>query len=206
MSDPLDAVYSASNDDELAEAYARWAAFYDRQTAEMGYCLPWIIAGWIARHVPASEGPLLDAGCGTGLSGLALTALGYSGLEGLDLSDEMLAIAGQRGVYGNLQRAVLGKALPWPDDHFAAMFSTGVFTQGHAPASAMHELVRITRPGGFAILTVREQILDSDGFNEVFASLTAAGSWVEVEQSMPFRAFAIDEPEVLVRAFVFRVL
>ncbi len=205
MSEPLEAVYAAATDEELAEAYARWAADYDRQTAEMGYCLPWVIAAWITRHVPKGDGPLLDAGCGTGLSGLALQALGYEQLEGLDLSEEMLAIAGSRDIYGTLKPAALGKQLPWPDDHFAAFFSTGVFTEGHAPASALDELVRITRPGGLAILTVRQSVLEANGFLRKFGELEQTGQWSPVEQSPPFRAFAIDEPELLVMAFVFRI-
>lgn len=203
---PLDQVYTAASDAELATAYANWAADYDRETATMGYCLPWLIAAWVSRHVPAGEGPLLDAGCGTGLSGPALIALGYDNLEGLDLSEEMLAIAGSRNAYRRLECAALGKPLPWPDDHFAAFFSTGVFTEGHAPASALDELVRITRPAGHAILTVRDTVLAGGGFREKFTALENAGRWAPVEQSPSFRAFAIDEPEVLVGAFVFRIL
>ncbi|MEZ5812566.1 MAG: class I SAM-dependent methyltransferase [Rhizobiaceae bacterium] len=206
MTDPLDAVYAAASDTELAAAYADWAADYDRQTTTMGYCLPWLIAAWVARHVPKGDGPLLDAGCGTGLSGPALAALGYGDLEGLDLSEEMLAIAGSRNAYRRLECATLGKPLPWADDHFAAFLSTGVFTEGHAPASSLDELVRITRAGGHAILTVRDTVLAEGGFDEKFAALESAGKWVPVEQSPPFRAFAIDEPDVLVGAFVFRIL
>ena len=59
-----------------------------------------------------------------------------------------------------LKQAELGKTLPWPDGHFAAFFSTGVFTEGHAPASGLDELVRITRTGGHAIVTVRDIVLE----------------------------------------------
>ncbi|MEX0343409.1 MAG: class I SAM-dependent methyltransferase [Rhizobiaceae bacterium] len=206
MSDPLEAVYAAATDEELAEAYARWAADYDRQTAEMGYCLPWVIAAWVARHVPKGDGPLLDAGCGTGLSGLALQALGYDQLEGLDLSEEMLAIAGSRNSYNELKPAALGKELPWPDDYFLAFFSTGVFTEGHAPAASLDELVRITRSGGIAILTVRDTVFKANGFAEKFIELERTGKWTPLEESPQFRAFAIAEPELLVQAFVFGIL
>lgn len=206
MSDPLETVYAAASDEELAEAYAKWAADYDRQTAEMGYCLPWMISAWVARYVDKGAGPLLDAGCGTGLSGLTLKALGYNDLEGLDLSEEMLAIAGSRNAYRELECATLGKELPWPDDHFVAFFSTGVFTEGHALASSLDELVRITRPGGHAILTVRETVLEAHGFAAKFDDFEQAGVWSPVERSKPFRAFILDEPDLLVRAFVFRVL
>ena len=205
QSEALESVYAARDEAELAKAYSDWSSGYDAETAALGYCLPFVIAAWVARHVPAGEGPLLDAGCGTGLSGPWLSALGYPAIAGLDMSNEMLAIAATRGSYGELVRATLGERLPWPDGHFAAFFSTGVFTEGHAPASALHELVRITRPGGHAIFTVRDTILDAKGFRAAFAELEAAGKWMPVEESSPSRAFAVAEPDVLVKAFVFRV-
>lgn len=202
----LEQVYAATNDRELVDAYEAWSVEYDRETAALGYCLPFVIAAWVARYVRPDDGPLLDAGCGTGLSGPYLRALGYRDIEGLDFSPAMLAIAEKRTAYHSLTRAVLGERLPWPDGHFAAFFSTGVFTQGHAPASSLDELVRITRSGGHAIFTVRDVVLENDGFGAKLRDLERAGRWRQVEESAPFRAFVVAEPEVLVQAFVYRVL
>ena len=206
MSDDILArVYAAKTADELAAAYSDWAASYDAETGRDGYHLPFSITAWVARHVPAGAGPILDAGCGSGLSGPILAALGYRQVEGLDFSNDMLALARIRGGYTKLTQCELGKELPWPDGHFAAFFSTGVFTEGHAPASSLDELVRITRPGGHAIFTVRDSVLDKGGFRAKFAELEAAGRWSPVEQSASFRAFILAEPDVTVTAFVFRV-
>jgi predicted TPR repeat methyltransferase len=202
----LDMVYAAKTPDELAAAYAAWAVTYDGETAALGYSLPFVIAAWVARYVPAGEGPLLDAGCGTGLSGPSLKALGYDDIAGLDLSADMLAIAGSRGAYGKLKQAALGGPLPWPDGHFRAFFSTGVFTISHAPASGLHELARITRKGGHAIFTVRDQVLDSSGFRDVFAELERQKKWRPVEESPWLRAYAVADPEALVKAFVFEIV
>lgn len=200
----LEGVYAARSQEELASAYANWSVDYDRETIAAGYCLPFVIAGWVARHVPVGDGPMLDAGCGTGLSGPYLRALGYDAIEGLDFSEEMLGLARLRNAYGELKRATLGETLPWPDGYFGAFLSTGVFTEGHAPATSLEELVRITRSGGHAIFTVRDSVLEKGGFRAVFYGLEKAGRWLPVEESQPFRAFAIDEPEVIVTAFVFR--
>jgi predicted TPR repeat methyltransferase len=202
----LEAVYAAKTPEELAEAYRQWAVTYDAETLSIGYYLPFQITAWVARYVRAGEGPLLDAGCGTGLSGPALNALGYDDLVGLDLSDDMLKLAGSRGVYKELRQAELGKTLPWQDGHFRAFFSTGVFTIAHAPASALRELVRITRCGGHAIFTVRDVVLESGGFDAVNTDLERQGKWRQVEGSGWFRAFAITEPEDLVKNFVFEIL
>ncbi|MBX9454174.1 MAG: class I SAM-dependent methyltransferase [Mesorhizobium sp.] len=201
----LDRVYAARSPRELERAYADWAVDYDRDTIALGYSLPFVIAGWVGRYVPHGDGPLLDAGCGTGLSGPFLKALGYDDLVGLDYSREMLDLAGQRNAYRELRQAELGTSLPWPDDRFAAFLSSGVFTAGHAPASSFDELVRITRPGGHAIFTVRDLLLEAGGFSDVFRRLEDAGRWRRVEESEPFRAFVLAEPEVKVKAFVFEI-
>lgn len=202
----LDSVYASQSPEEVARAYADWAATYDGETAALGYLLPFLITAWVARHVPAGEGPLLDAGCGTGLSGPSLSALGYGDLAGLDISPDMLAIAGSRNVYGDLRQAALGDTLPWPDGHFRAFFSTGVFTMGHAPARGLVDLVRITRKGGHAIFTVRDRVFAAGGFRSVFDELEREGKWRPVEESPWFRCYAIAEPDALVKAFVFEVL
>lgn len=201
----LDSVYSAASPDALAKAYADWAATYDSETAALGYLLPFLIAAWVARYVPPDEGPLLDAGCGTGLTGPQLKALGYRDIAGLDLSDEMLKIAAGRDSYNDLKHATLGERLPWPDNHFRAFFSTGVFTMGHAPAAGLRDLVRITKKGGHAIFTVRDRVFESGGFQAVFDELDRAGEWRLVEQSPWFRCYAIAEPTALVKTFVFEV-
>lgn len=202
----LDSVYGAGSPDALDAAYATWAASYDSETASLGYLLPFLITAWVTRYVAAGEGPLLDAGCGTGLSGPQLKALGYSSLAGLDLSDEMLQVAAGRQAYGELKKAMLGGPLPWPDRYFRAFFSTGVFTIGHAPASGLHELVRITKSGGHAIFTVRDQVFETGGFRDVFTELEQAGKWRQLEESPWFRCYAVADPDAQVKTFVFEVL
>ena len=202
----LDLVYSAQTPTELHDAYSAWANEYDRETAELGYGLPFLIGAWVARYVPRGNGPILDAGCGTGLSGPYLKALGYDHIEGLDISAEMLRLARARNVYHTLKQGDLSGRLAWADGYFSAFLSTGVFTEGHAPASSLEELVRITERGGHAIFTVRDTVLKTGGFRDMFAKMEAARRWQPIEESPPFRAFAVGEPEVQVQAFVFEVL
>ena len=72
--------------------------------------------------------------------------MGYPGLAGVDISEGMLSQARARGVYDDLRNRMLGGPLDYADASFAAVVSIGVFTMGHAPAEALDELVRITRP------------------------------------------------------------
>ena len=204
MSEGLEKVYAATATDELAEAYSVWSADYDRETLSLGYCLPFMITSFIARHVATGDGPLLDAGCGTGLTGPYLAALGYAGIDGLDMSDEMLAHARARGCYARFVKATLGDPLPLADGAYACVFSTGVFTEGHAPATSLRELSRIVQTGGHLIFTVRQSVYEKGGFDREIDALRATGHWHLAEESPPFRAFAIAEPDVFVRAYVLK--
>jgi predicted TPR repeat methyltransferase len=65
--DRLEKVYSADTPEKAEAAYDGWASKYDADLMAMGYRLPWMFAACVLRHIPFGIGPILDAGCGTGL-------------------------------------------------------------------------------------------------------------------------------------------
>lgn len=205
-SEMLQRVYDARNKDELSDAYSIWARQYDRDLLQEGYILPFFITSFVARYLVKGAGPILDAGVGTGLTGPYLHALGYTGLSGTDMSEEMLAMADERGCYEDLKPAVLGERLPWPDDHFAAFISVGVFTTGHAPASSLDELVRITQPGGYAIFNIRQSVYEENGFAHKIEQQKDQGLVRPVEVSPPFAGFVYDKDDILGFIHVLQVL
>lgn len=202
----LQRVYDSKNNAELADAYGEWAKRYDRDLLEEGYILPFFITSFVARHLDKGDGPILDAGVGTGLSGPYLVALGYTDLAGTDMSEEMLKVARAKGCYNDLKNAVLGEALPWPDDHFAAFISAGVFTTGHAPAASLDELIRITRPGGYAIFNIRQAVYEENGFADKIDQLVEAGRAEIIEVTPQFAGFVYDKDDVLGAIHVVKVL
>lgn len=178
----LGAVYEAQAPDQIAAAYDSWAATYDDEMARAGYRHPSVGLALLARHAPRGTGPVLDAGCGTGLLGDWLAILGFSPVEGLDLSEGMLARARARGSYHRLHRAALGQPLPFETGQFAAVISTGVFTTGHVGAEALPELARVTLPGGPLVLTVKTTLWDGG----LGAALAAMRDLEIVEKTEPY--------------------
>ena len=179
-------VYSAASTPELSKTYDEWASSYDADMLATCYAHPAVICGLVARFLPDLKAPILDAGVGTGTVGTLLSVLGYTNLQGLDMSQGMLAKAKSRGVYHSLHQGMLGTALDYPSAHFACILSTGTFTTGHAPASAFDELTRILQPGGKLIFTVGEKVWAENGFAEKLESLCRAGQLSPLWQSQTY--------------------
>jgi SAM-dependent methyltransferase len=177
----LGAVYDASSPEEIARLYDGWSATYDADMAMAGYRHPAVAVALLARHLPAGAAPLLDAGVGTGITGGWLAILGYPHIEGLDVSDGMLAVARRKAVYAALHRATLGQPLPFATGQFAGVISTGVFTTGHVGTEALPELLRVTAPGGILVLTVKTTLWDA------FATAIAAEPDLAIlDQTAPY--------------------
>ncbi|RLC70096.1 MAG: class I SAM-dependent methyltransferase [Chloroflexi bacterium] len=199
-------IYSAPNDLELAARYDEWAEDYDTKLEqEFGWRGPERAVEFLSQYVPR-EARILDAGAGTGLVGKVLASLGYRNLVGLDLSPGMLEQAGRKGVYRELYQMVLGEPLDFPTNSFDAVISVGVLTWGHAPASSLDELVRLTRPGGYIVFTLRPDVYRECGFREKHAELARKGKWKLVEVSEEFQALPKGEPEVYHQVWVYQVL
>lgn len=178
-------VYGAKAPAEIAAVYDKWAETYESEMRVAGYRHPSIGLALLARHLPPGAAPVLDAGAGTGLVGEWLGIVGYTGVEALDISQGMLAVAARKGVYSALHCLALGGPLPFADGYFAGIISTGVFTTGHVGAEALPELIRITAPGGVLVLTVKDTVWN-DGFSDAVAALVAAGTAVIAEMTPPY--------------------
>lgn len=198
-------VYASENNEQIEERYDRWANEYDDDLADdFGYVMPRMAAEIFERFV-AKDARVLDAGAGTGLVGVELNRLGYSNLEAMDISRGMLEVAGAKNVYGALHQKVMGEPLGFETDSYDAAIGVGVLTLGHAPASSLDELVRVTKPGGVIAFTLRPDVYQQNGFREKQEELAAEGKWDLVDVSEEFRGMPKGEPDVFFQVWVYRV-
>lgn len=198
-------VYSSRNEQELEERYDQWAEEYDADLeSDFGWLSPQRTADTLAKYV-ARDAAILDAGAGTGLVGQCLHNLGYGNLTAMDLSLGMLEVARQKNIYQGLDQMTMGETLGYATDRFDASVVVGVFTQGHAPASSLDELVRVTKPGGHIVFSLRTDTHRESGFKEQQEALAAAGRWQLVEVTDTFQPLPKGEPEVLHQIWVYQV-
>jgi SAM-dependent methyltransferase len=169
-----------------------------------GYRHPTICLALLARHLPRGTEPLLDAGAGTGLIGEWLAITGYPRVEALDISQGMLDKAGVKGVYTALHRLAMGDVLPFADGAYAGIISAGVFTSGHVGVEGLDELIRICRPGGVIVLTVKNTLWDA-GFAERIAELETRGAISRLEETRPYASMPGEGDTVPSRCLALRV-
>lgn len=108
--------------------------------------------------VPGEQ--VLDVGCGPGILATEMAAdVGAEGrIEGIDISESMLALAAAR--CGALEQVTLrsgrAEALPFDDGTFDAAVAVQVYEYVPDIEAALGELFRVLKPGGRAV------ILDTD--------------------------------------------
>ncbi|MEO8267725.1 MAG: class I SAM-dependent methyltransferase [Ilumatobacteraceae bacterium] len=148
---------------------------------------------------------MLDAGCGTGLVGASLAALGHARIVGFDLSAGMLERSAQRGVYGELHQGSLLDRLPFDDSRFGSVVSVGVFTLGHVDGSAFADLARVTSPGGHVSITFRDDAVDHLGYRVEQQRLIDSGTWDLVDRTESLPMIHEDGDDIMLRVWTWRV-
>ena len=153
----LSGAYEPRTSEEMREYYDRWAEVYDAELTENDYQQPRRCAEALVQHLENRDAVrILDAGCGTGLSGLALFEAGFFHIDGCDISNAMLEKAFQTDIYSKLFVADLNKPIDSPDETYDAVTAVGVFSFGHIRADAIDEFLRILKPGAVIVIGMND--------------------------------------------------
>ena len=199
-------IYSSRDNKELADRYDQWAKDYE---ADLNECFAWLgpykAVEFFVCHVPKKEAKILDAGAGTGLVGELLARQGYNNLVAMDMSISMLEEAQKKNAYQEFHQMVMGEPLDYATDSFDAVISIGVLTVGHAPASSFDELIRVTKPGGYIVFSLRPDVYRESGFKKKQDALESEGKWKLAEVSEAFQFLPKGEPDVYHQIWVYQV-
>jgi predicted TPR repeat methyltransferase len=192
----LERAYKLSSDEDTHELYRDWAETYDKTMLDgLGYLSPRLVSRLLADHVSDKTMPVLDVGAGTGLAGLELAALGFTSIDAIDYSADMLAVAAQRDIYKNLIEGDLTKPLDIADATYGAAVCTGTFTHGHVGPSCLAELFRIIAPGGLFAFSINTGVWIDAGFERELGRLekTSAVRLVARQSGVNYETSSADD-------------
>lgn len=179
----------ARDRDSVSKYYDEWAPEYDADLARWRYEAPEQAASLLCRALwpaGASSSTVMDAGCGTGLSGKALHSAGFTTIDGIDVSRRSLDIAGSTGVYRRLHETDMQR-LPFPigSDQYDGLVCVGVMTYLTDTTGTLREFGRMVKSGGTIVMSQRSDLLIERNFAKELESLSSEGVFTNVHVSEP---------------------
>lgn len=170
----LDHAYGLDNSKSTRDFYADWAATYDTEVAANGYVTPGRSAEALAQFADTGA-PLLDIGCGTGLSGLAFAKAGFTTIDGCDLTPEMLERANALNLYRNLWVSEMGAPPDMSRGPYPNVAAVGVIGSGAAPLSVFHDITAAMAPGAYFVFSFNDHTLEDPAYEAAVMAADGAG-------------------------------
>lgn len=158
------------------DLYADWAPSYEQDVLAAGYVAPRRVAEALRRNLSDTAVPLLDFGCGTGLSGRALAEAGFTTVDGTDISQQMLARARKAGVYRRLWRCGWGTPLcQQTGEAYGAIVAVGVIGARAAPPETLGYILDELGGGGLLAFSFNDATLADPAYQGALARLLDTG-------------------------------
>lgn len=148
----LKGLFQVDSDEANRAYYDEWAGQYDQDLTQLSYPAPSQAATMLAGLVHWRDQAVLDAGCGTGLSGQALRQQGFEVMDGIDYSQGMLDQAASKNLYRGLERADLSQPLTLAQAPYAAIVTVGTLTYDFLGVELVEHLLPTLQPGGTFVL------------------------------------------------------
>lgn len=156
--------YDLTSPQETRAHYQKWAASYEEEVAEHGYATPGRVADALWERFPKAQEPILDFGCGTGLSGVALHQVGYRVIDGMDPTPKMLEGAAAKGVYRTLMPFEISDPAPLTVGTYTAITAIGVIGAGAAPPETFDMLMQALPNGGLLAFSFNDHTLEDPAY------------------------------------------
>ena len=177
IDDKLD-IYKITKSGELLKYYQDWTKKnkYNQDMVDLNYVAPKESVSLLKKYALNHENKILDAGCGTGLVGIELKKNGYTNIDGIDFSQNMLDQI-PKGIYKKIKKIDLNKPLSFRTNLFDIVMCVGTFTFGHVKPKALDELIRITSNKGLICFSINEGVYEKYGFNKKISELSKNKMW-----------------------------
>ena len=178
----LNDVYDGGTNDSR-ELYASWASTYDNEVQKNGYVTPERVAKALKDIVTNQSEVILDYGCGTGLSGFALQAVGFTNIDGLDVSQEMVSLAEKKSIYKKLTVFDPSAKIPVHADQYKIITAIGVIGAGAAPLEVFDNLFSLLPPSGLFAFSFNDHTLSDPNYEEKVNQCLSSGQAIILHKS-----------------------
>eukprot|EP00929_Paragymnodinium_shiwhaense_P090231 TRINITY_DN5039_c0_g1_i3.p1 TRINITY_DN5039_c0_g1~~TRINITY_DN5039_c0_g1_i3.p1 ORF type:complete len:251 (+),score=93.40 TRINITY_DN5039_c0_g1_i3:85-837(+) len=178
---------AGKNGDDATKLYDDWADFYDDSLKHWKYPCPEESAKFLKELCEKANKDLgsvrvLDAGCGTGMTGEAMHEAGFEDLVGIDISEASLRKSKSKDVYTDLKPANMDERLEFEDASFDVVMCIGTISYVEMVGDLLQEFVRVCKPGGFVLWTNRADWWKDDkrSVKSVAQQMETDGEWKQV--------------------------
>ena len=178
----LNDVYDGGTNDSR-ELYASWASTYDNEVQKNGYVTPERVAKALKDIVTNQSEVILDYGCGTGLSGSALQAVGFTNIDGLDVSHEMVTLAEKKSIYKKLTVFDPSTKIPVHADQYKIITAIGVIGAGAAPLEVFDNLFSLLPPSGLFAFSFNDHTLTDPNYEGKVKQCLSSGQAIILHKS-----------------------
>jgi len=142
---------------EAASAY--WSQIYESADAEAAIYQNRrsAVLEMVRKLDVSTERPVLEIGCGAGLTSVALAQFGYT-VQAIDSVDAMISNTRKHAEEAGVSDRIITSIrdvhdLGFPDNSFDLILKIGVAPWLHSLDKAVLEVARVIRPGGYLITT-----------------------------------------------------
>ena len=160
----LDQAYHIEAADGIKSLYSQWADSYETEISDNGYATPRRMAEGLAQVVSDRSASILDYGCGTGLSGQAFQADGFTNIFGADPSPEMLNLAREKSIYSELTQLDITAPPTFQKGEFDIIAAVGVLGTGAAPVEVFDVLFNFLKSGQLLTISFNDHTLEVPEF------------------------------------------
>ena len=186
----FDRAYGLDTQEKVDQLYENWAETYDKEVTGYGYASPQRCAEALRKFLSVDK-PILDFGCGTGLSGLALREQGFEVIDGSELSDPMREKAEDINVYRQLFKGDVDDPFPFPLGNYEAITAVGVISSGAGPAELLSSSLNQLTNGQLLCFSFNDHTLDDaaymDALEMVLSNAMAEKIFEEYGDHLPAR-------------------
>ncbi|XP_078688345.1 methyltransferase-like protein 27 [Branchiostoma floridae x Branchiostoma belcheri] len=201
-----------STPEMTAKYYDNWSGHYEEEIMTQLKCIaPRVCADAVQKALAGSdrkEVRILDVAAGTGLVGEELQKMGFTNMDAVDGSRDMLDLAERKQIYQRVICDFVGaNPMDIENDTYDAIACCSAFGPGHLKEDCLPELIRVVKPGGSIVITFREEYLYivedyKDKLEPAMDRLQNTGLWERVSRDV-FPKFYQDKDGI---TFVYKVL